>query len=192
MKKLLLIAIAIIMIANPLFAVNDLSALSAESQQKYLMESLSIQTEENTVATGSGFGNMIGSTAIMTSVGRGTTETEWYPYKGPSELTREEFYTLTNQNDLLEAYTEGTKKQTIANICGWALLGVTFIGGLVVCFTGLESGNTSAEWIGLSVALIGGLGSIPLVTWEYDDNVSISFAVGLADIYNNNLYKSLK
>ena len=79
------------------------------------------------------------------------------------------------------------------NACGWALFVATAIGGTAITKYGIyDDYNTLFAYSGLGLLIIGGLASLPLVSWQYNDNVSISFAVGLSDIYNNKLYESLK
>ena len=192
MKKSILITIMIIMIINPVFSANNISELSSEAQQKYIMNSLSIQTKEHSVATGAGFGNMIGSTTIMSSVSRGTSETEWYPYLGPNAIDRGQFYEIVGNHELSEAYENGIKRENTMHIAGWSLFAACMIGGLSTSLVGYFSTNNIVyAYVGMGI-ILAGLGSIPLVSWEYKDDVSISFAIGMSDIYNNRLYESLK
>lgn len=192
MKKPILIAIMIITIINPVFSANNISELSSEAQQEYVMNSLSIQTKEHTIATGAGFGNMIGSTAIMSSVSRGTSETEWYPYLGPNAINRGQFYEIVGNDELSEAYENGMKKENTMHIAGWSLFAASMIGGLSTALIGyFSTDNIVYAGIGIGI-ILAGLGSIPLISWEYKDNVSISFAIGMSDVYNNRLYESLK
>lgn len=192
MKKPILIAIMIITIINPVFSANNISELSSEAQQEYIMNSLSIQTKEHTIATGAGFGNTIGSTAIMSSISRGTSEMEWYPYLGPNAIDRGQFYEIIGNHELSEAYENGMKKENTMHIAGWSLFAASMIGGLSTALIGyFSTDNIVYAGIGIGI-ILAGLGSIPLISWEYKDNVSISFAIGMSDVYNNRLYESLK
>ncbi len=193
MKRFLLM-IAILSAITPLFAANDISQLSSEAQIEYLTNALSIQTADSMQSIGSGFGNLYNS-GFMTSlsVTNSSISTEWYPYLGASEIDKETFYQITGQTELYNDYVNGMKKQNTMNACGWALLIATALGGTALAIYGIyDDYNTLFAYSGLGLVLVGGLVSLPLVSWQYNDNVSISFAVGLSDIYNNKLYESLK
>lgn len=193
MKRFLLM-IAILSAITPLFAANDISQLSSEAQIEYLTNALSIQTADSMQSIGSGFGNLYNS-GFMTSlsVTNSSISTEWYPYLGASEIDKETFYQITGQTELYNDYVNGMKKQNSMNTGGWILLLASVLGGAALSIYGIyDDYNTLLGYSGIGVMIIGGLVSLPLISWQYKDNVSISFAVGLSDIYNNKLYESLK
>lgn len=193
MKRFLLM-IAILSAITPLFAANDISQLSSEAQIEYLTNALYIQTADSMQSIGSGFGNLYNS-GFMTSlsVTNSSISTEWYPYLGASEIDKETFYQITGQTELYNDYVNGMKKQNSMNTGGWILLLASVLGGAALSIYGIyDDYNTLLGYSGIGVMIIGGLVSLPLISWQYKDNVSISFAVGLSDIYNNKLYESLK
>lgn len=192
MKKLLLL-IAIISSLSPIFAANDISQLSAESQQEYLMNSLSIETSVETISSSFATASPLGNGAIASGIARGNSSTEWYPYLGPNQIDRGTFYQITDQMDLYEDYQNGINKEKNMHIAGWTMLGVGIV-GFVISGLGVfvfEWGSFPAIMLELASLTVGACG-IPLICWNYNDNVSISFAVGVSDIYNNRLYESLK
>lgn len=206
MKKLISIIIISIMLIQPAMAAADISDLSAEKQMEFMNNSLSIQTEQNTYSYGSTIGNVWGNGVVTgTAFGNATTTTGWRPYLGPMEIDKGSFYQITNQGDLYDSYSKGMEKEKTYHIAGWSLLCASVIGGAAIALCGMM-GYNQGWWrgnavdvlypallgSGLSLMLVGGLSSVPLITWDYKDNVSVSFAVGVADMYNQRLAESLR
>lgn len=194
MKRFLLL-IAVISAISPVFAANDISQLSIESQQEYLMNALSIETSVETISNVSAIANPLGNGSIATGISRGSSSTEWYPYLGPNEIDKGTFYKLTGQIDLYNEYEKGMKKEKNMHIAGWTMFSVglaaylgLFIGSWAIPdkYVGDIVRCTSFGFLGLTLA------AIPLNIWTYKDNVSISFAIGVSNVYNNRLYESLK
>lgn len=206
MRRPIAIAIIAIMLIQPMMAATDISGLTAEAQMEFMNNSLSIQTEQNTYTYGSVIGNAWSTGLITgTAIGNSTTTTEWKPYMGPVEIDKGRFYEITGQDDLLAEYSKGMEKERTYKIAGWSLLGASLAGGALMSILGLVGGaqhwwRGNADDVlvptlgygGLLVMLVGGLTSVPLLVWDYNDDVSISFAVGIADMYNQRLAESLR
>ena len=180
MKRFLLL-IAILSAITPLSAANDITQLSADAQIEYLTNALSVEIVDQMNTYGSSLGTITNFGLITTSsVSSTTIETEWYPYLGSTEISRLDFFKLTGQNDIVAEYEAAEGKASKMKIFGAkGLMKENNLPGVLMLTSGLCLSGV-------------GLGSIALISWEYKDDVSVSFAIGLADIYNNKLYESLK
>lgn len=204
MRRPIAIAIIAIMLIQPMMAAADISGLSAEAQMEFMNNSLSIQTEQSTYTYGSVIGNAW-STGLVTgtATGNSTTTTEWKPYLGPVEIDKGTFYEITNQTELKEIYKAGMREEKNKHDIGWGLVGagaglfaLCAIFGPLGAAEGWWSSTVGMMGIFLGAGVLGGsilaFSSVPLLMWEYNDNVSISFAVGIADMYNQRLAESLR
>ena len=107
----------------PLSAADSIEMLTYEERQQYIANALTIQTEQHTVVTGGAYdwgrpGGLISSWA------EGSTTTEWYPYLGAREISKEEFYRLTGQDDLLAEEIRVNQFNRSMSIAGWTIYGV--------------------------------------------------------------------
>ena len=197
MRKFIALVIAILIALSPLAAVTDLSNLSDEAKYEYITSSLSIQTKENSYSYSTGIGDMHPfGFYTASSWATGTTETEWIPYRGASEISKAEFFRLTGEEDLYNAFLEGMKTERAMHTAGWSIFGAGLGVGIALLITGLvldgyeDSAIPLWCYIGGTAATVVGLAGLPLVYWEFDDNVSVSFAISLANIYNERLKTS--
>ena len=204
MKKLISIIIISIMLIQPAMAAADIPDLSAEKQMEFMNNSLSIQTEQNTYSYGSTIGNVWGNGVVTgTAFGNATTTTDWRPYLGPMEIDKGTFYEITEQTELKAIYDKGVAEEKKKHDIGWGRVGAG-AGLFVLCTIFGPLGTAEGWWDGtvgmigilLGAGLLGGTTiaalSIPFLTWEFNDNVSVSFAVGVADMYNQRLAESLR
>ena len=151
------------------------------------MYALSIETESHTDVTGGAYdwGNPGG---YISSYASGETTTEWIPYQGARELSKVAFFNITGYSDLAEAQRKADTFNRNMDIAGWTLYGV----GLAVMLSSLFFlDNEKVAYSLLGVGGLVSLGGLPLVLIETENNVSISFAVNIANSYNQRLLESL-
>ena len=199
MKKSIALFISILIVLTPLAASPDLSELSDEARYEYIKSSLSIQTKENSYSYGSGIGDIHPFGLYTATVwSAGTTETEWTPYRGANEISKAEFFYLTGEDEIYREFQEGMKTEKAMHTAGWSIFGVGLGLGVALLVAGIVLDDYSNPaltlwcYAGGTAAAVIGLVGLPLVYWEYDDNISVSFAISLADIYNERLAQSLK
>ena len=186
MKKIITCLLIFCIIANQLLAAETLEGLTYEQERIYLQNQLSVQTSQHTNLSGLGYMNDWG---LYTSFSEGETTTEWTPYVGAREISKEAFYEIAGYNDLAEAERSANTFNRNMTIAGWTLYGV----GLLAMLSSLFFLDNEAACYGL---LCGGgivaAAGIPLVFIKADNDVSISFAVGIANSYNRKLLESLR
>ena len=89
MRKIIACILILCIIANQLFAAETLEGLTYEQERIYLQNHLSVQTSQHTDVSGVGYMNDWG---LYTSFSEGDTTTEWTPYVGAREISKEAFY----------------------------------------------------------------------------------------------------
>lgn len=220
MRKAIAIIILSLCITVGLFASNlsDLTiGMTNTQKQQFLNNALSVIPKNVSISTGFGsaYTNQYGYT-FGSATSRTTEYLDWDAYKGSSQISRASFYKLTNQiglyNSLVQSQERVQKKHksgTYLTIGGGVVTGV----GLGVMCYGLIRSNPysfiydrddynafakksdTIMWWGIGIALAGiiplGIG-IEHLLYNESDNVSVSFAMGIADAYNESLATSIK
>lgn len=111
---------------------------------------------------------------------------DWTPYLGGQEISREEFFTITGQDDLKSELLAQMKKEKDLHIAGLTTfgLGAVFTG---VSFILYAAGNefVTENIYPFAAAGIGTiLLSLPLITYESKSGVDITTAIQIASDYN--------
>ena len=185
MKRLIACVLLACFIANFAFAADRIENLTYDQERFYLQNHLSVQTSQHTDVSGLGYMNDWG---LYTSFGSGDTTTEWTPYVGAREISKEDFYRITGYNDLAEAERSANDFNRNMSIAGWTLYGV----GMLAMLSSLFFMDNDSAFLGL---LCGGglvaVAGVPLIFIKASNDVSISFAVGIADSYNRQLLESI-
>ena len=185
MGRIIALVLIISMIGSMLFAAESVEELTADEQMVYFSNALSVQTSEHTVMSG---GIYDWGRGWYDTYASSSTMKEWYPYMGPAEISKEDFYRLTGCDELAEAEARASRTNRNMAIAGLTLSGVGlaamlsslfFVDGNDIAFLGLLGGGTLLTCIG-----------IPLLTIQVRNDVSISFAVGIANSYNQRLLAS--
>lgn len=184
MRRIVALMLVLCMIGSMAYSADSLKSLSMEDQRMYLSNALSIQTSEHTYTSG---GIYDWGWGWLDTYSSSSTSREWYPYRGPVEISKEAFYRLTGYDALADA--EAAAARTNRNMA---------IAGLTLSGAGLAAMLASVFFIDNDALFYGLLGggtlltciAIPLLTIEVDNDVSISFAVGIADSYNQRLLES--
>lgn len=179
-----------------IFSLNAiaLDSLAVEKRVLYLENALSIETQENySYSSGTRFYN-IGRSVYGSTYGHGSTTTEWKPYLGASEISKKEFFQIVGDSEMVSYLDEIEAKNKKRTAIGATFTGIGSLAYLV-CMGALLSDTSSPNYalIGVTggLAALGvGIG-IPLLCVSYDDNISIQFAVGVADNYNQQLLERL-
>lgn len=184
MRRFIALMLVLCMLVSTASAADSLKALSMEEQRIYLSNALSIQTSEHTYTTG---GIYDWGWGWLDTYSSSSTSREWYPYRGPVEISKEEFYRLAGYDALADAEADAARTNKNMAIAGVTLSGV----GLAAMLTSIFFTDNDALFLGLlgGGTLLTCIG-IPLLTIQVSNDVSISFAVGIADSYNQRLLES--
>ncbi|HIS14585.1 MAG TPA: hypothetical protein IAA76_08405 [Candidatus Ornithospirochaeta stercorigallinarum] len=193
-KKVIALSLVFVLLSNSIFASIDLSLLSSEHQQIFLNQALSIQTEQNTLSYSSGYAKPTSWGALSSGWGTSNTSTDWVPYRGAGEISKVDFLYATGQYDMAKNLENAYKTAENFKLAGYILTGVGSVGLLATLLIGSNYYGDSSVPLYILLGLSAGslAVGIPFMFWQVDDNLSVSFAVGLADVYNQNLFDSLK
>lgn len=195
----LLIAVSINTVLASSYTISD---LSSEARDYYIRNALSVQTELNTQSYSSSlFTPLWGSSYVGSSSTHGKTETDWTPFYGPSEIDKRTFFEIAGAEDMLKAFDEAEEKYAKKQRTGAILFGVGIAGiiaSLVATGVALECDdvNTSEILFGGSIACACAsiapfcVGAV-LVSAKPNNNISVEFAIGIADGYNQKLIDKL-
>ena len=191
-----------------LFASVDTSEMTQIQLKAFYQKMLTIEEHYSTSSTVSGSIRKISeSTAIASSHGESQTSTNWTPYEGARKISKTEFFKITEENELYlqsvaidDRISRKKKSGLILSITG----GATMVAGFVMFGIGISQPNYESISDALNgplcnVGLILALGSsIPLgigfanLGYREDIDVSTSFAIGIADLYNQKLAAEIK
>ena len=173
-------------------AAGSVEALSAEDRMEYISKALSVETETHTdVAVNAYDFDSRWHSGFVTSYGTSTTTTEWVPYMGYQRISRADFLDIAGYPDLAEAERAMEKGNNTRTIVGWSFIGA----GLAVMLSSLiplafDTPNDTLS----SGLLLGGslltLVGVPICSWQVTSDISMSFAIGIADSYNQRLLES--
>lgn len=115
---------------------------------------------------------------------------EWTPFLNGEEISRQEFYRLTGQENLLNISQKAEKKTRFMNVTGYSLLaiGSAFTATTVILYA------TGNEFITENIYpfMASGLGTIilsfPFMSYESKDGVNIMAAIQIANDYNHGVF----
>lgn len=159
-------------------------------------------------------GSMLFGSGSTYSNFNSSTSLTWYPYIGGNKLIdRVTFFELVGEKELAKEYQEYLdkmkKRKNIMLGVGWSMFGVGAVMGVVGIVVGClgsankpqgSYGSTTQENVGFGIACAGiglmGLSSIPLFIYKFgtkphEPDVTIAFAIDLANEYNSSLLKRL-
>lgn len=194
MKKTILIALLCSVTALCLFA----EELTTEQQKIYNAQALSVQERVETSgrSTGSAF-----STSRYTAVAFGrseaTTTIEWDAYQGANKISKADFFKIAGYPDYeqlcLDTIAQNEKRKS-TGITLSVVGGIGYTVGIVMILTDMKLGTRF--WVGSAIGLVSciplGIGITMLETGDSEPDISTSFAMGVADIYNQELQASIK
>ena len=176
-----------------IYAAESIEALTYEERKTYIANALSIETKDNITVSGGAYDWGYG---YISSHSSGETTTEWIPYIGPMQISRADFFRITGYDEFAEFEESIANKNRTYSTVGWSLLGAgsaLTLAGLIWGFSTM-SNMSKADEIGsitlLSVGLAAMCTSIPFFCIETKSNISIQFAVGIANNYNQRLLES--
>ena len=196
MKKGFIILLLLFVVATALYA-DYTDGMTTEQKRQYMSEALSVQEKMETVGSSSYFAT---SKYTAAGISSSSTNVKWDAYKGANPISKTEFFRLTGEESLLKEAIAIEERNAHRKQVG---LGLT-IGGTVGYIVGFaimlspsyDDPNFDSKLIGGAVVAI--LSCIPMGIGLYDllyvekQNVSASFAVGIADIYNQELAAKIK
>lgn len=198
MKKIFVALLVVLMVCSPVFSAINIDLLTQDSKLNYLSNSLSIQTEKNIKMStfGSSSVNAYTGYGTISAASRGSEKTVWYPYKGSLNIPKSEFFKLVGQDDLARQSEEIARFNKNLSITVYSIAGVGAILSLVGMYFFFESPYGTNQYEFGNYSMYAGLGlmtlALPLCFLEKEfPDVSISFAIGLSDIYNQKLLESL-
>lgn len=151
------------------------------------------------------FVNKMRVTAITTGGGFAPSVSQgefWQPLKGHKEISKIEFFELTSQDDLLSEYRNWEHRKKVHDAFKWVDVGLLSVSGIMtvvsaIMFIRSNAGRFPGEpsngegWKKALIAsgVITGVSviALPIIifTSPKEPNVSINFAISLAEGYNN-------
>ncbi len=197
MKKTIVIAVLCLLLGFSLFA----EEMTTAQQRIYNSQALSIQqrVETNEISSASAF-----STSRYSSFAFGSSEStstiEWDAYQGASKISKAEFFRITGYPDYekicLEQEAQNEKKKSIGIVL--TAVGCTgAVAGLIWEYVGFFSLDDMTQGyigagVGLGFLIPATIGCVMLLDTDAEPDISTSFAIGVADIYNQELQASIK
>ena len=180
-----------------------LKDMTKDQKEQFLNNALSVIAKTISISQGSGSGYTYSDEFRflfgMTN-NKSTDYADWDVYLGPSKISRLDFYELTGQDKLYDSLAE-----SVARIKRKRKSGLYYtIGGSVIAAVGAglliyglqkEDDDNPYVWWGAGIALVS---CIPLeigisnLSYSEKEDVSLSFATGLADMYNAELAARIK
>ena len=187
MRKGFVLIVFILAVASSfmqLYAAEGIDSLDAGQRQDYMMKMLSIETEDKVKISGISR-NLTDSLSLSHASGRSSKE--WTPYQGYKEISREQFFRIAGYEDLADEQKHVDGVNRALNISSMIATGI----GAAVGFTGLGFLMADNGEIG-EIMAVTGLGVLtliaaPLALIHINNNVSLQFAIGIADSYNAQL-----
>ena len=184
MKKVALFVMLVAFMSAGLMAAESVDQLTPEQSRDYLSRALSVQTKDHTEYSGFGHTSSWGLTTVY---GEGETTTEWIPYQGAREISKGAFLEMTGYPDLAAEANRVEELNKNLDIAGWVFLGTGVALSIIgPCFLAgdFDLGFTVGPlFVGMICAVI----SVPLLCINVNDDISISFAAGIANNYNRGL-----
>lgn len=171
--------------------------MTPAQEREYLSKALSIQ--ENLFTKGSTSIFNVNNYASY-GVSNSSTNVEWVPYQGASPISKIEFFRITGEQELLEEALAIEKRSQDRKKLGWGLTiggAIGYAAGLGVMFSSLNDPDNFEKTL-LNGTAISLLFAIPLIIgiekilYVEKQDVSASFASGIADIYNRELEAKIK
>ncbi len=124
-------------------------------------------------------------------------DTQWTPLLGGRPIARPEFFDLTGAVEAAQKYEAVQKRNKTLRITSWTMLGVSLVSAVVGTvfladdFIGEHSRTVGAVLTGTSMASLLGF-TIPIFLIEDEDKLfTASFAIKLANTYNENLLQAI-
>ena len=199
-KKLVSLVIVLLFTFTFAFADVDTSGMTQTQLQQYYRQMLSVS--ERVVTTSNAYGGAwktSSTTAFGYSTGVSSSSLTWDAYRGPNQISKYEFFKtaeetkLANECKLIEERIEKKHSEGMT----WTVIGGAGVGiGMIVMLANL--GNLESETGIIAGGIISLISCIPLgigvseLQYSEEPNVSASFAIGIADIYNHKLAAIIK
>lgn len=194
MKRIIALCVAVVAAAAS-FAVDleDLSGLSPESRIEFDSKFLSIRFVKNP--------------GIVWHGGVEDLEyDDWIPYQGAFEISKADFFTVAGHGDVVDTIEAEYKRVRKLHIWGGvltALGGAAFLSGMMLIATsneytgeGVSQINSGKMTGGAVLSALGSAGCAFGIVLLYKKintrNISVSFALNVADVYNRSLFDSLR
>ena len=196
MKRIFAISIILILASSLVFAATGStvsSTLTENQRAEYLSNALSIETREHTYTYTDAYTYPIGRFGAYTTYDTNHySETNWYPYMGPTEISKLDFFRLTGYDAIVAQMEKDLKTQRALVISGGTLMTAGFIGVITGVVLMCTMDDILPGTITTCISAVAMGAGIPMMLWEPNDDISISFAVGVADDYNRKLLESIR
>lgn len=183
-----------------LVSVLSLSAeeMTIEQQKLYNSQALSVQQRVETSGTSAASAF---STSRYSAFALGSSESTstiaWDAYQGANQISKADFFRIAGYPEYekicldVEAQNKKNKSMGIGLTIGG---GVGYTAGMIMMLTDLDC--STQFWIGCVIGLLScvplGFGIDLILESDAEPNISTSFAIGVADIYNRELQTSIK
>lgn len=196
MKKTSIIVVLYLTFGFLLFA----GEMTTTQQRIYNSQALSVQQRVETSGTSSASAfstNRYSAFAFGSS--ESTSTVEWDAYQGASKISKAEFFRIAGYPDYEKICLDWATKYEKEKSTGIALTAVGLTGsvvGLVLEYVGCFVTEDRTQvfigaGVGLGFLITATIGWVMLLNADAEPDISTSFAIGVADIYNQELQASI-
>lgn len=178
----------------------NIYAKNATAEDMYLENCLSV-TDNTYTKT---YGGVYNYNEYYSSFNSNTYQVnDWRVYQGYNEISKVDFFTLTDKEDLLNICLEANEiNQNKLNIAKTCLVAgsISALGGLgcmlvPIIKSNYEGPNSTLMWLGVGLLCVGTIG-LYVAKFEVESfvtpDIPIQVAIQVANDYNNNLQLSIK
>lgn len=199
MKKIVLI---LFVMCFALFSLSAENEMTYEQTRAYNNEALSIKDRSVTYTDGGAYSfgwpdSYYSSSSYISTTS--TTQTTWDAYRGAEKISKADFFSLTGYPEYEKMCLEIDEANRKRNSTGLTLSivgGVAYIAGSVVMLTSIGKTDQTLLYVGAGIAVAGaiplGIGLALSLTPDSEPDISSSFALSVADLYNKQLMAKIK
>lgn len=190
MKKFIVL---ILLVSISLLSLSASSAMTLEQEREYISQSLSVSPRVESSSSIFASAYAYKNTAFGSATSSSSTSLNWDAYLGANLISKKEFFKIAGYEDLYEQcleVEEHVAKKRKDGVTLTVVGGVACVTGLCIMLSSLDSLSYDALYAGEAIALLGCLPlyfGIEMMGYEEEPNISTSFAMGIADVYNKQL-----
>lgn len=189
MKKFLVL---IFLVSLSLLSLSASSEKTLKQEREYLSQSLSVSPRVESSSRAFASASVYNNVAFGSATSSSTTSLDWDAYLGGNQISKKEFFRIAGYEDLYEQCLEIEERNAKNKKNGMLWMTVGGLGAAVGC--GIVFANMNYEMEDMVPGLYLCLLSLIPFKIGYDmfshveePNISASFAIGVADVYNKQL-----
>lgn len=190
MKKF---SVLVLLFLVSMLSLSASSAMTMEQEREYMSQSLSVSPRIESSAKSFASAYAYKNTAWGSASSYSSTSLDWDAYLGPNQISKKDFFKIAGYTDLYEQcieIEERVAKKKEEGVIWTVVGGAACISGFIVMLSGLENYSNDGIYMGGLISLVGCIPlyiGIDLLEYEEEPNISASFAMGIADVYNKQL-----